>query len=61
MLTVDREEVVGNWAYVTASFSATWTEPNGKQSEERSRYVCVLKRAAGGPWKIWRFTFFPEA
>ncbi len=61
VLTVDREEVVANWAYVTASFSASWTEPNGKQTEERSQYVCVLNRAAGGPWKIWRFTFFPAA
>ena len=59
-IKVDHEQVAGSWANVTASFTATWTDSNGKKSTERSRYVCVLKRSQR-QWRIWRFTYFPAA
>lgn len=59
-ITIDHEQVAGSWANITASFTATWIDHNGKKSTERSRYVCVLKRTQR-QWKIWRFTDFPSA
>lgn len=58
-IKIDHEQIAGSWANVAASFTATWTEANGKKQTERSRYVCVLRRASDGQWKIWHFVFFP--
>jgi uncharacterized protein (TIGR02246 family) len=60
-IKVDHEQIAGSWANVTASFTATWIESTGKKFTERSRYVCVLRRASDGQWKIWSFIFFPTA
>ncbi len=60
-IKVDHEQIAGSWANVAASFTATWTERTGKKFTERSRYVCVLRRASDGQWKIWHFVFFPTA
>jgi len=56
---VEHEQVSGDWATVTASFTASWKDRGGTTMIERSRYVCVLKRASNSEWKIWRFTYFP--
>ena len=58
-IKIDHEQISGSWANVVASFTATWTERDGKKWTERSRYLCVLKSTSGGQWKIWRFIFFP--
>lgn len=58
-IKIDHEQISDSWANVVASFTATWTERDGKKWTERSRYTCVLKRASDGQWKIWRFIFFP--
>lgn len=58
-IKIDHEHASNSWADIEASFTATWTARDGKKLTERSRYVCVLKRASDGQWKIWLFTFFP--
>ena len=60
-IKVEHEQVAGSWANVAASFTATWTDRAGKTLTERSRYVCVLRRASNDQWKIWSFVFFPTA
>ncbi len=60
LLEIRQVEILGNWGYLTASFSATWSEPGGHQVEERSRYVLILKRESAG-WRIWSFCFMPES
>ena len=51
-ITPRETEVSGDWAFETGTTSLTITPKTGKPVEEAGRYVVVLKKQAGGFWKI---------
>lgn len=52
--TVDKVEVLGDWAFVRSSFQYSMTlKESGKKNTRAGKELDILKRQADGSWKIY--------
>ena len=52
--TVDEVQVLGEWGFVSGTFSGVVTISNGTSSRDSGKFFNVVQRQADGTWKIAR-------